>query len=182
MATRAKLTRTDLGAGNRVMRLVWTVVWALFYRPSPNFLFGWRIFLLRIFGATIEAGAHPYSSAKIWAPWNLTMKKGSCLGPHVDCYDVAPITLGEDSVVSQYSYLCSASHDYRYARLPLIAAPIVVERRAWVTACVFVGPGVTVGEGAVVLARSSVFSDIPPWKVARGSPAEVWKDRSLLDE
>jgi len=65
--------------------------------------------------------------------------------------------------------------------MPLVAAPIVIGENAWITADVFVGPGVTVGDGAVVTARSSVFSDIEPWVVARGNPAAPVRPRVLKD-
>jgi putative colanic acid biosynthesis acetyltransferase WcaF len=54
-------------------RVAWNLVWVLLYRPSPTPLHGWRRMLLRLFGAEIGAGAHPYPSARIWAPWNLEM-------------------------------------------------------------------------------------------------------------
>jgi putative colanic acid biosynthesis acetyltransferase WcaF len=127
--------------------------------------------ILRLFGARIAAGVHPYPGAKIWAPWNLTMEVASCLSDHVDCYSVAPITIGRYATVSQYSYLCSASHDYRAPGLPLVIAPIVIEADAWVAAAVFVGPGVRIGEGAVVGARATVTQDVAPWTVVAGSPA-----------
>jgi putative colanic acid biosynthesis acetyltransferase WcaF len=127
--------------------------------------------ILRLFGARIAAGVHPYPAAKIWAPWNLTMGVGSCLSDHVDCYSVAPITIGAFATVSQYSYLCSASHDYRVPTLPLVIAPIVIEADAWVAAAAFVGPGVRIGEGAIVGARATVTQDVAPWMVVAGSPA-----------
>jgi putative colanic acid biosynthesis acetyltransferase WcaF len=61
--------------------------------------------------------------------------------------------------------------------MPLVAAPITIGDRVWITADVFVGPGVTIGDGAVVTARSSVFGDLPPWMVARGNPAVPVKPR-----
>jgi putative colanic acid biosynthesis acetyltransferase WcaF len=131
----------------------------------------WRRTILRLFGARVAAGAHPYPAAKIWAPWNLTMEVSSCLSDHVDCYCVAPIRIGAYATVSQYSYLCSASHDYRIPALPLIAAPIVIESDAWVAAAAFVGPGVRIGEGAIVGARATVTGDVAPWTVVAGSPA-----------
>ncbi len=42
---------------------------------------------------------------------------------------------------------------------------------------VFVGPGVTIGRGAVVGARASVFSDLPEMTVSAGNPARVLRDR-----
>lgn len=157
---------------NRIARLMWSVVCNTLYRFSPAIIHGWRRFLLRCFGAQVGAGAHPYPGAKIWAPWNLTMEKDSCLADNVDCYCVAPIRIGAGATVSQYSYLCAASHDYHSPAMPLIVAAIVIESRAWVAADVFVGPGVKIGEGSVVGARSTVLSDVEPWSVVVGSPAK----------
>lgn len=148
------------------------------YRLSPTVLHGWRRMLLRCFGGCIGVGAHPYPRAKIWAPWNLIMEAHSCLANDVDCYCVAPIRVGAHATVSQYSYLCAASHDHRDPSMPLIVAPIVIEPYAWVAADVFVGPGVTVGEGAVVGARSTVIQDVAPWTVVAGSPATPRSVRS----
>jgi putative colanic acid biosynthesis acetyltransferase WcaF len=156
---------------NRLARIAWNLVQGTLYRYSPTFSHGWRCFLLRCFGARVGVRAHPYPRARIWAPWNLVMGPHSCLANDVDCYSVARIELGPHATVSQYSYLCTASHDYRDPAMPLVAAPIVIESAAWVAADVFVGPGVTIGEGAVVGARSTVMNDVEPWSVAAGSPA-----------
>ncbi len=166
-----------LSTRNKLARAVWGVVWLLLYRPSPTLLHGWRRWLLRLFGAKIGRGAHPYPSAKIWAPWNLIMGERSCLSHHVDCYCVDRITLGAHSTVSQYSFLCTASHDYTDPAMLLTAAPITLGDWVWVTADVFVAPGVTLGDGAVITARSSVFHDIEPWMVAGGNPAQAIKPR-----
>jgi len=59
--------------------------------------------------------------------------------------------------------------------MPVITAPIRIGRRAWVAADVFVGPGVTIGEGAVVGARASVFRNVDSWTVVGGNPARIIK-------
>lgn len=164
---------------NQVMRLVWGFVWLLAYRPSPKAFHGWRRFLLRRFGAKIANDAYPHPSVKIWAPWNLEMGSLSCLGPDVDCYSVDRIVIGPRALVSQYSFLCTATHDYRVASRPVVTSPIVIRERAWVAADAFIGPGVTVGEGAVVGARSSVYMDVEPWTVVAGNPARVIKKYHL---
>jgi putative colanic acid biosynthesis acetyltransferase WcaF len=164
------LSSSRVGASNRAARVIWNLTWLLLYRPSPTVLHGWRRFLLRRFGARIGALAHPYPRARIWAPWNLTMEPHSCLANDVDCYCVASVSLGHHVTVSQYSYLCTASHDYNDPAMPLVAAPIVIGAEAWVAADVFVGPGVRIGEGAVVGARSTVVADVDPWTVVAGSP------------
>ena len=154
-------------------RVLWSAVWVLLFRPTPVPLHAWRCFLLRCFGARIGKRALPYPSARIWAPWNLTMEDDSCLSHKVDCYSVDKIYLGRRVTVSQYSFLCTASHDYRKQSMPLITGPIRIEADAWITADVFIGPGVTVGEGAVVGARSTVVRSVQPWTIVTGNPAKV---------
>jgi putative colanic acid biosynthesis acetyltransferase WcaF len=153
-----------------LLRLIWNIVRGTLYRYSPTVCHRWRCLLLRCFGAKVDKTAYPYPRARVWAPWNLIMGPYSCLADDVDCYCVAPIRLGERATVSQYSYLCSASHDYRDVAMPLVIAPIVIEAEVWIAADVFVGPGVRVGAGAVVGARSTVMHDVEPWAVVAGSP------------
>jgi putative colanic acid biosynthesis acetyltransferase WcaF len=167
---------------NKAGRALWGVVWLMFFRPSPTLLHGWRRFLLRLFGAKLGVGVHVYPSAKVWAPWNLRMDDHSGIGPFVDCYCVDVIRIGRQAAVSQYAFLCTASHDYRYVHLPLVTQPIVIGAYAWIAADVFVGPGVNIGEGAVVGARSSVFKDVQPWCVIAGNPASLIRKREVRSE
>ena len=179
-STRAPLRRAEVSVRNRVGRVIWFWVWLILYRPSPAPLHAWRRFLLRMFGATVEKHAHPYPGARIFAPWNLTMREASCLANGVDCYCVAPVELGPYSTVSQNSYLCTASHDFRDPAMPLVIAPIVIGADAWVAADAFVGPGVTVGEGAVVSARTSVVRDVEPWTVVAAAALRVVGSRAVV--
>ena len=176
-----QFSHCKLTLANKLVRAVWNVVWLLLYRPTPRIFHPWRCFLLIIFGAKLGREVHPYPSARIWAPWNLEMGDYACLGEGVDCYCVAKIRIGAHSTISQYSFLCTASHDYSTVSMPLLTSPITIGYRVWVTADVYVGPGVTIGNGAVVTARSSVFNDLPPWTVSRGNPAAPVKPR-ILDE
>lgn len=178
--TRKHLTITrPLTIKNKLARMVWAIVWLLFYRPTPRLLHPWRRLILRSFGAKIGKDVHPYPTVKIWAPWNLEMDDCSCLGEYVDCYCVDKIRIGAYSTVSQYSYLCTASHDYTDIKMNLVTAPIDIGKNVWITADVFIAPGVTVGDGAVITARSSVFLDVKPWVVASGNPAVPIKTRVL---
>lgn len=167
---------------NRLGRVLWHIIWLLLYRPTPRTFHSWRCFLLRVFGAKVGKGAHPYPSARIWAPWNLVMGEDSCLSEQVDCYCVDKIDLGNRVIVSQYSFLCTASHDYTRRDMPLVTAPIRIEDDAWVTADVFVGPGVSIGEGAVVGARSTITKDVPSWTVVAGTPPKCIGQRKFIDD
>ncbi|MBY0586062.1 putative colanic acid biosynthesis acetyltransferase [bacterium] len=162
---------------NKVGRTLWGLVYPILFRPSPKIFHGWRRMILRLFGANLHPTAKVFSTAKIWAPWNLTMEEYSCISFDVDCYNVAPIRLGPHSTVSQYSFLCTASHDMNDPGMRLTTAPISIGAGTWVCADVFVAPGVTIGDGTVVGARSSVFGNIPANKIAAGNPCRIVRDR-----
>lgn len=173
--------RSPHSLSNKCGRLLWMLVWATLFRTSPKPLFGWRRALLRLFGAKVARTAHPHPSVRIWAPWNLEMGEYSGLGPFVDCYNVARVVLGANATVSQYSFLCTASHDFELPHFPLVASSIVLGPGAWVAADAFIGPGVTLGEGAVVAARSTVVRDVEPWTVVAGNPARFIRARVMRD-
>ena len=176
------LNSKQINGWNKLARGLWRIVWLILARPSPRILHGWRAFLLAMFGAKLGKSVHVYPTANIWAPWNLEIGDNGCIADYVDCYCVDRVTLGAGATVSQYCYLCTASHDYTDPSMPLVTAPIEIGKSAWITADVFIGPGVTVGEGSVVTARSSVFSNIEPWVVARGNPAKAVKPRLAVSD
>ncbi|MDD2808227.1 putative colanic acid biosynthesis acetyltransferase [Rhodoferax sp.] len=172
-----QLRAQQLTRANKLARAVWQVVYWLVFRLTPVPLHAWRAGVLRLFGASIGKRVRIYPSAKIWAPWNLVMADESCIGPDVDCYCVDCINLGVGAVVSQRSFLCTASHDYNSAAHTLMTAPILIMSHTWVTAEVYIGPGVVLNEGSVALARSVVIRSVDAWCVVGGNPAHFIKYR-----
>lgn len=55
------------------------------------------------------------------------------------------------------------------------SAPIKICNKVWIGFDVVILKGVTIGEGAVVAARSVVTKDVPPYTVVAGNPARVVK-------
>ena len=108
---------------------------------------------------------------------NLHMKNKTMLADGVVCYNVANITLHEGALVSQRAFLCSASHDLRNRKFSLIAKPIVLDKNCWIASEAFIGPGVYIGQGAVLGARAAAFSDLKPWFIYRGNPAAKLRPR-----
>ena len=166
---------------SKIARAVWDVVWLFLFRPTPrSFLCGWRIFLLRVFGAKIGKNCVFHPSCKVWQPWNLTTGDYVALSEQVDCYSVDKIVIGDSATISQGAYLCCASHDITSPIMELTYRPIVIGSQAWIAARAFIGPGVTVGEGAVVGACSVVIKDVQPWTVVAGNPAKFIKNRVII--
>lgn len=164
---------------HRAGRAFWGFVQGSLFRWSPRPMHGWRRWLLRLFGATIDGSARVYPAARIWAPWNLRLDAEATIADEARIYNVASVRIGARTTVSQLAHLCAATHDFESPAFPLRPAPIEVGSDCWIAADVFVGPGVRIGDGTVVGARSSVFGDLPGGVVATGSPARPTRPRRL---
>jgi len=176
-----KLPHGFRGRSAFVVQLWWLIQMWLF-SLSPQFMYGWRCFLLRLFGARIGRGVLIRPSVKVTYPWKLSIGDLAWVGDDVVLYSLGEIEIGANAVISQRSYLCAASHDYTKPDFPIYAKKICIGEQAWLATDVFVSPGVTVGMGAVVGARSSVFHDLPPMMVCVGSPAKPVKSRGSGDK
>ena len=172
VSTKASFTRL-----NRIKRVVWRIVWLTLASWTPPALFAWRAFLLRRFGASIGAGARVYPSASIWLPENLVLGDCATIGPRVLIYNQGRITIGPRALISQGAHLCASTHDYTAPTFQLVLRPIVIGRNAWIASEAFVGPGVTIGEGAILAARGVAVRNMDPWAVHGGNPARLIKSR-----
>lgn len=164
--------------GELVRRVLWGIGIYLFWY-SPRLLYGWRRGLLRAFGASVGQHVRIHPSATVFFPWNLTVGNWSSIGEGAMVYNLGPITIGEKVTVSQRAHLCAGTHDSSDPAMPLQKPPIEVGDQAWICADAFVGPGVTVSEGAVVGARGVAVNDVAAWTIVGGNPARKIKTRTL---
>lgn len=169
-------------SGKDMLRRVCWGVGGWLFRFSPRPCFGWRRFILRCYGAKVGRHVHIYNSARIYFPWNFVVGDWSAVGENALIYNLGPVTLGEKVTISHRAHLCAGTHDYTQPDLPLLKPPITVNDQAWICAEAFVGPGVTVGEGAVVGARAVVVEDVESWSVVAGNPARLLRKRELKEQ
>jgi putative colanic acid biosynthesis acetyltransferase WcaF len=155
-----------------LLRLLWSCAWPLF-RFSPRIWYGWRNIILSIFGARIGKSVKIYPSADIMFPWNLEIGDRSVISWKVIIYNLGKISIGEDTVISQYAHLCAGNHDYKSPDFKLLKTPIIVGSRVWIAADAFIGPGVKVGDRSVIYARAVVVNDVEEATVMGGNPARV---------
>lgn len=160
---------------------LWHMVWLCLFRWTPKKMNFWRLFLLRLFGAKLE-NVFIFSSARIYIPWLLEMNQGACLGPYSEVYNLGPVYFGENSVLSQYSYICNGTHDLSTLRLPLMIGEITIGRNVFIGAKALILPGISIGDGAVIGAGSVVTKDVEAWSVVGGNPAREIKKRNLKSE
>jgi putative colanic acid biosynthesis acetyltransferase WcaF len=160
--------------------MAWRILWGIghwFFLHSPRPLFGFRRWLLRLFGAKVGQDVNIYPSSHIYYPWNLEIGDWSCIGEWTLVYNLGRVTIGERVTISQRVHLCAGTHDYQVANMPLLKLPITIEDNVWVCADAFIGPNIKIGKDAVVGARSVVVKDVPPSVVVGGNPARVIKKR-----
>jgi putative colanic acid biosynthesis acetyltransferase WcaF len=175
---RFQVPRSFRGRSKMYVQLWWLVQSTLF-AMSPQVMYGWRALLLRMFGARIGRGTIIRPSVKITYPWKLTIGNHCHIGDEVNLYTLGEIEIGNCAVISQRSYICTGSHDYTRPTFDIFAKKIVIEAEAWVAMDVFIAPGITIGHGAVVGARSSVFRDVPAGTISVGTPARVIGRRNM---
>lgn len=171
-------TGASFPLGDRLRRALWNVVQGTLFRLSPRPFHAWRSTLLKMFGAQIGRGVHVYPGVRIWAPWNLEIADETGVGDGAILYSQGRIIMGRRVVISQGVHLCAGTHDYEQAGFPLITKPIVIGDHGWIAAEAFVHPGVKIGEGAVIGARSVVTKDMPAWMVCAGHPCKSIKERT----
>jgi putative colanic acid biosynthesis acetyltransferase WcaF len=172
-------TRSPWPLRARVRRAAWMLARATAFRCSFHNWYAWRAFVLRCFGARVGRGVRVRPTVHVEMPWNLTIGDGAIVGDHAILYSLGEITLGRDCVVSQYAHLCAGTHDHTKRSFPLVCRPIRIGDEAWVAADAFVGPGVSVGDRAVVAARATVVKDVAADQIVGGNPARFIKAREL---
>lgn len=162
---------------NAIIVQLWWFVQSTLFAWSPQFMYGWRRFLLRSFGATIGKKVIIRPTATATYPWKLKIGDYSWIGDEVVLYSLGEIEIGAHTVISQRSYICTGTHDMNVPSFDISSLKIIIEEQCWIATDVFVSPGVTIGRGTVVGARSGVFKDLPAGKICLGNPAIPVKDR-----
>lgn len=174
-----KENRSPFSTRNKLARLAWSVA-AIAFKATPSWaLNGFRLFILRRFGATIGQGCIVYPSARIWAPWNLSMGDNSCIGPDSDIYSMARVRIGDNVTVSQHAVLCTGTHDVSSRHAELLTRELVVESESWICAYAKVLPGVKVAQGSVIGMGAVLTRSTQPWSIYAGNPAKFIKDRVI---
>lgn len=156
---------------------LWWLVHSILFKPSPQFLYGWRRFLLKSFGAQIGKNVLLRPSVQITYPWKVKIGDNSWIGDEVVLYSLGEIEIGSNTVISQRSYICTGSHDYTDVSFPIYQKKITIGDECWLATDVFVAPGLTIGNKAVVGSRSTVLKDVEEGTVNVGSPCKMIKRR-----
>lgn len=164
--------------GMKVRMQIWAYAWALLCEWTPKPFNPWRLLVLRAFGARIDGRPFVHQRMRVHIPWNLILHDRATVGDRANMYNMAEVEIGARAIVAQETYLCTGTHDFDDPHLPLQTAPIRIGEDAFVSARVFVMPGITVGARSIVGAASVVTRDVPPDVLAAGNPCRVIRPKS----
>lgn len=80
-------------------------------------------------------------------------------------------------------FVVTSNHNYESTEIPYdetnIAKDVEVGECCWIGSRVMILPGTKIGEGAVIQGGAVVHGEIPPYAVAGGNPAKVFKYRNI---
>jgi len=163
----------------KLKKYLWLLINRSIFRFIPPPFIKPRLFLLRIFGASIHSSANVARSAVVSCPWNLVMGKDSsiCDGAWVD--NLTTVELEDNAIVGQQAVILTGTHNIFDATYPLVLKPVKLEYGVWVTTRCIILPGVSIGPLTVVGAGSVVVRSIPGGMVYAGNPAIELRKREI---
>jgi len=160
-------------------RTIWYLLNVVFLKNYLNPFSGLKVFVLRLFSATIGRRVVIKPGANIKYPWNIVVGDHVWIGEKVWLDSLEKITIGNNVCISQGAYLCTGNHDYTKENFDLIVKPIVVEDGVWVGAKAIICPGVTLRSHSVVTAGSIVTHDTEAYTIYQGNPAKAVRKRTI---
>lgn len=161
----------------KIKRVAWAGVEMTLFRNTFHNWYGIRNVILRLFGAKVHHTARVRRTVHVEIPWNLSLGEFAVVGDHATLYCLGPVTIGRHTTISQNVHICAGTHDYNEPQFPLKRVPVSIGDHAWIAADAFVGPNVSVGDGAVLGARGVAMRDLDAWTVYAGNPCVALKKR-----
>lgn len=162
---------------SKVTVQLWWIIENSVFRLSPQVFYGWRRFLLRLFGAKIGKNVKIRSTVKITYPWKVEVGENSWVGDDCVLYSLGEIKIGKNVALAHKVYLNTGGHNYKVSTFDIFSKPVFIEDECWITNDVYVAPGIIIGKGAIIGARSTVLQDMPEGMICFGSPAKPIKSR-----
>jgi len=182
------MKQTDLSAynnhpyhpgGNFLKRLLWLFVNAVIFKTSLLPVSGFKVFLLRLFGARIGKNVTIKPCVNIKYPWFLTIGDQTWIGEKVWIDNLVMVTIGSNACLSQGAILLTGSHNYKKPAFDLITGSIILEDGVWIGAYAIVNHGITIGSHAVLTAGSVATKNLEAYSIYQGNPAVKVRNRMI---
>jgi putative colanic acid biosynthesis acetyltransferase WcaF len=106
-----------------LVEALWLFVRLVVFELNPFGCYAFKRLLRRWFGATIGRGVIIKPHVKITFAWKLWIGDKTWLGEECWLHNLAPIAIEDNVCLSQRSFLCTGSHDYKSQSSDLLTNP-----------------------------------------------------------
>src|SRR5947209_2399813 len=138
---------------------------------------GWRIGKK----AAILMGQHVQMAGVRTSGQKVSIGQGTVINQGCFLYTTGGLVIGKQVSISSGVWLITGTHDMNDPQFVDFYKPIVIGDHVWIGVRATILAGVTVGEGAVVMAGAVVVHDVPSYAVVGGVPARVIRKRDDKD-
>ena len=171
-------TTINIGAG-KAKQLLWYFVNILILKNSLIVFSGWKVFVLKLFGASIGKGVVIKPIVNIKYPWKLHIGNNSWIGESVWIDNLSDVTIGSNVTVSQGAVLLTGSHDHTKETFDFLSSPIILEDGVWIGAKAIVFGGVTCHTHSILGMNSVAEKNLNAYVIYKGNPAVPVIERNI---
>jgi len=163
------------------VRLLW--IWCNgMFLVNPLFPFnGFKVRLLRWFGAKVGAGVVIKPQESIKQPWLLEIGNHVWIGEQAWIDNLGMVRIGDHVCISQGALLLTGNHDYKSINFDLRVGEIHLQQGCWIGARSVICPGITVHEGAVLAVSSVATHNMEAGFIYQGNPAQKIRARTICE-
>lgn len=165
--------------GTAISRILWYFCNILFFQSYLFPHYGFKRFLLRLFGAKVGKGVCIKPGVNIKYPWYLKIGNHVWIGEKVWIDNLTQVTISDNCCLSQGAMLICGSHDYKKVGFDLLVGSIVLEEGVWIATQAVVTGGVTCGSHSILTALSVTSTSLEPYHIYKGNPAVKIKERDI---
>lgn len=171
----------DFDKGASALKIIlWYFVNAFFVRASWNPFMGIKIFLLKLFGATIGTGFVIKNNVIIKYPWKLIVGNDCWFGEGCWIDNLDYVKIGNNVCISQGALLLTGNHDYRLVSFDYRNAPIYLEDGVWIGAKAIVCPGVNARKNSILTVAAVATKEMEKNSIYQGNPAVKIRERQII--
>ncbi len=137
------------------------------YIPSHHI----RRFFYRLAGIKIGYGSAIHMGARFYDPRNISIGEDSIIGEFSMLDGRGKLTIGSHVDIASEVMIYNCEHDIHSTDFSPVCEPVVIEDYVFIGPRAIILPGVHIGKGAVVGAGAVVTKDIDPFAIVGGVPA-----------
>ncbi len=170
---------SSFNTGSSIKKFCWYYTSIFFFRNALFPFYGFKLFLLKLFGAKVGKGVIIKPNVNIKYPWLLSIGNYSWIGENVWIDNLDMVSIGNNVCISQGALLLSGNHNYKVPAFDLITKPIALEDGVWIGAKAMVCGGAVCHSHSILTVGSITATDMEAFYIYKGNPAVKFKPRII---